>query len=102
MGQWSLLDAFTSAVARNAELRAALTARDVVDAFAWCTRCRYDQPLVLPPAASDLTVDALPAGRLLGGAIWRMRRDVEEIVYAVDFSHEGDRFLPEAATRSIR
>jgi cleavage and polyadenylation specificity factor subunit 2 len=30
---------------------------------------------------------ALPAGHLLGGAVWRISRDGEDVVYAVDYNH---------------
>ena len=39
-----------------------------------------------------LTITALPAGHMIGGAIWKISKEgEEEIVYAVDYNHKKER-----------
>lgn len=40
-------------------------------------------------------VRASPAGRLLGGSVWRIFNEFENVVYAVDFNHQRDYHLGE-------
>eukprot|EP00201_Polytomella_parva_P023597 CAMPEP_0175046530 /NCGR_PEP_ID=MMETSP0052_2-20121109/5082_1 /TAXON_ID=51329 ORGANISM="Polytomella parva, Strain SAG 63-3" /NCGR_SAMPLE_ID=MMETSP0052_2 /ASSEMBLY_ACC=CAM_ASM_000194 /LENGTH=569 /DNA_ID=CAMNT_0016310287 /DNA_START=163 /DNA_END=1869 /DNA_ORIENTATION=+ len=42
-----------------------------------------------------LTVTPVAAGRVVGGAAWRINFRGESVVYAVDFNHRRDRLLPE-------
>lgn len=32
------------------------------------------------------------AGRLLGGTIWKITKDGEDVIYAVDFNHRKERY----------
>lgn len=32
------------------------------------------------------------AGRLLGGTIWKITKDGEDVLYAVDFNHRKERY----------
>ncbi len=34
------------------------------------------------------------SGHLLGGTIWKISKDTEEIIYAVDFNHRKERYWP--------
>ncbi len=39
-----------------------------------------------------LTITPLPAGHMIGGAIWKISKEgEEEIVYAVDYNHKKER-----------
>ena len=40
------------------------------------------------------------AGHLIGGAVWRISMDGEDIVYAVDYNHRKERHLNGAALGS--
>jgi Cft2 family RNA processing exonuclease len=38
-----------------------------------------------------MTITPYAAGHLLGGTIWKITKDTEEIIYAVDFNHRKER-----------
>lgn len=38
-----------------------------------------------------MTITPYAAGHLLGGTIWKITKDTEEILYAVDFNHRKER-----------
>lgn len=39
-----------------------------------------------------MTITPYAAGHLLGGTIWKITKDTEEIIYAVDFNHRKERY----------
>jgi len=51
----------------------------------------FEQPVKI--GGSDLEVSILRAGRLLGGGMWRIKREPEDILYAVDFNHKRELHL---------
>ncbi|GBG26003.1 Cleavage and polyadenylation specificity factor subunit 2 [Hondaea fermentalgiana] len=54
----------------------------------------YEFPItVRGKSVSPIEIDALAAGRILGGAMWRIRREPDVILYAVDFNHARDSHL---------
>ena len=40
-----------------------------------------------------IKLTALCAGHVLGGCLWKIGKDDEEIVYAVDFAHKKERYV---------
>lgn len=38
-----------------------------------------------------MTITPYAAGHLLGGTIWKITKDTEDIIYAVDFNHRKER-----------
>jgi cleavage and polyadenylation specificity factor subunit 2 len=40
-----------------------------------------------------ITITAYAAGHTIGGTIWKIKKDAEEIVYAVDYNHKKERHL---------
>lgn len=49
---------------------------------------------ILLKGDNGLQITPLPAGHMIGGAIWRITKmGDEEIVYAVDFNHKKERHL---------
>ncbi|CAG8500288.1 3142_t:CDS:2 [Acaulospora colombiana] len=40
-----------------------------------------------------ITITAYAAGHTIGGTIWKIKKDNEEIVYAVDYNHKKERHL---------
>jgi len=40
-----------------------------------------------------MTITPYAAGHLLGGTIWKITKDTEEIIYAVDFNHRKERLV---------
>ena len=54
---------------------------------------RYAEPRRLHGRGSAITVTPLAAGHMVGGTIWKINKETEEIVYAVDFNHKTERHL---------
>lgn len=52
---------------------------------------KYNQRfLVRGMSVTDIEIYAHQAGRMLGGAMWKLVRDPDEVLYAVDFNHAKD------------
>ncbi|CAF1601439.1 unnamed protein product, partial [Adineta ricciae] len=68
---------------------------DHVDAaFSLFVELKYDQSFPLEGNGQGLTITPLPAGHMIGGAIWKISKEgEEEIVYAVDYNHKKERHL---------
>lgn len=56
---------------------------------------KYQQhyPLDFIEGGQGITVTPYPAGHMLGGTIWNVKKGTESIVYAVDFNHRRERHL---------
>jgi len=89
MGQMALYDAHEAAVQRAPFDCFSLD--DVDAAFDRFTQVRYLQRFTLPGSTVEIT--AYPAGHSLGGAVWRIQSEADDLVYAVDFNHNKDRHL---------
>ncbi|ANB11323.1 Cft2p [Sugiyamaella lignohabitans] len=70
-----------------------LTLADVDNAFDRIQSLKYSQPLALPGKLQGLTITAHNAGHTLGGTIWRIQKDQEDVLYAVDWNHSRDSLL---------
>ncbi|KAH6564734.1 hypothetical protein BASA82_000876 [Batrachochytrium salamandrivorans] len=66
---------------------------DVDNAFKKTTVLRYSQPSSLTGKCQGITITAFSAGHTIGGTIWKIKKDTEEIVYAVDYNHRKERHL---------
>ena len=66
---------------------------DIDAAFAGMTPLRFRQESALTGKGDGITVTPFPAGRLVGGAIWRISYKGEDFVYALDFNHRRERHL---------
>eukprot|EP00850_Spirogloea_muscicola_P008938 SM000049S16709 [mRNA] locus=s49:243078:248533:+ [translate_table: standard] len=91
MGQMFMYDHYLSR--RAVSDFDAFTLDDVDAAFANSIQLRYSQPLALGGKGEGITITAYPAGHLLGGAVWKIVKDMDEIVYAVDYNHRKERHL---------
>lgn len=56
---------------------------------------KYQQhfPLDSIPGGAGIIVTPYPAGHMLGGTVWNIKKGTESIVYAVDFNHRRERHL---------
>ncbi|KAL1934717.1 hypothetical protein VTP01DRAFT_6899 [Rhizomucor pusillus] len=63
---------------------------DVDDAFEKVVSLRYSQPFPLPGKCEGITITAYAAAHTIGGTIWKIKQDTDEIVYAVDFNHRKE------------
>lgn len=67
---------------------------DVDAAFDRITQLKYNQSVALKGKGYGITITPMPAGRMIGGTIWKIVKVGEEdIVYATDFNHKKERHL---------
>merc|ERR1719506_3009084 len=89
MGQMYLYDQYLS---RQAVGEFSLFSLDDVDAaFAAFQTLQYSQTVRLSAKGKDVSITPFNAGHLIGGTVWRINVDGEEVVYAVDINHRKDR-----------
>jgi cleavage and polyadenylation specificity factor subunit 2 len=67
-----------------------LTHADVDRVFDRITTLRYSQPTIL---SHGVTITAYPAGHTIGGTIWNIRKDQENIVVMLDWNHAKERIV---------
>ncbi|KAG1068246.1 hypothetical protein G6F60_006073 [Rhizopus arrhizus] len=91
MGKMCMYDLYQS---RTNELEfKTFTLEDVDNAFDKITPLRYSQPFSLPGKCQGITITAYAAAHTVGGTIWKIKQDTDEIVYAVDFNHRKEYHL---------
>ncbi|KAI9095542.1 beta-lactamase-like protein [Phlyctochytrium arcticum] len=91
MGQICMYDAYQSRT--SVEDFNTFTLDDVDSAFDRMVQLRYSQPYSLAGKCKGITITAYSAGHSIGGTVWRIKKDTDEIVYAVDYNHRKDRHL---------
>ncbi|OMJ25372.1 Cleavage factor two protein 2 [Smittium culicis] len=64
-----------------------LSQEDVSEAFNHITTLRYSQPTNLPGKCKEINICAFSAGHSLGGSIWKIKKGIDEILYAIDYNH---------------
>ncbi|KAK4535068.1 hypothetical protein CDCA_CDCA03G1093 [Cyanidium caldarium] len=88
LGQMFLYDAHQQ---RNAgEEFDVFSLDDVDEAFERVHPVKYQQVIDL---GQGVQATPYPAGHLLGGAVWKLQKESEEIVYCVDVNHRRERLL---------
>ncbi|KAG5457275.1 MAG: beta-lactamase-like protein [Olpidium bornovanus] len=103
MGKLTVLDALKSKL--DSEPFDLFTKDDINAAFDRITQLRYSQPTALTVPALKLvetghrwragkckgiTITAYSAGHTIGGTIWKIKKDTDEIVYARSLGHQKD------------
>jgi len=67
---------------------------DVDKSFEIIKQVKYHQSVPMRGKGLGINVSAMPAGHMLGGAMWRITREGEDdILYAVDYNHKKERHL---------
>ena len=66
---------------------------DVDNAFAAFVPVKYMQLSMLRGKGDGISVMAYAAGHTLGGAVWKIGKDAEDVVYAVDYNVRKERHL---------
>ncbi|OIT01411.1 PREDICTED: cleavage and polyadenylation specificity factor subunit 2 [Nicotiana attenuata] len=69
------------------------TLDDIDSAFRDVTRLTYSQNHYMSGKGEGIVIAPLVAGHLLGGTTWRITKDGEDVIYAVDFNHRKERHL---------
>ncbi|KAF9405666.1 cleavage and polyadenylation specificity factor subunit 2, partial [Podila epigama] len=91
MGRLSMYDIWQSK--RATEDFKTFNLEDIDQAFESITCLRYHQPTVLAGHCKGITITAYAAGHTVGGTIWKISKDTESILYAVDYNHRKDKHL---------
>ncbi|EMR08657.1 hypothetical protein PNEG_03131 [Pneumocystis murina B123] len=66
---------------------------DIDEAFDSIITLRYSQPTSLSGKLDGISITAYNSGHSLGGTIWKITKDSENIVYCVDWNHSKDSHL---------
>ncbi|KAG9441265.1 hypothetical protein H6P81_017119 [Aristolochia fimbriata] len=69
------------------------TLDDIDTAFQNVTRLTYSQNYHISGKGEGIVIAPYVAGHLLGGAVWKITKDGEDVIYAVDFNHRKERHL---------
>ncbi len=99
MGQMTLYDAHQNRLREKGSDEAPLPFNldDVDKAFENCQPLKFSQLLSFSESSrgAGITIKPLPAGRLIGGSIWRIcwRTEDNDVVYAVSFNHRREDHL---------
>lgn len=91
MGQACLIDAVKSQ--REFQDFTTFSLTDINEAMSKMTLLRYSQPFSLQGKCQGISVTPFGAGHTIGGTIWKIKKDSENIVYTVDYNHRKERHL---------
>ncbi|KAF3432974.1 hypothetical protein FNV43_RR24076 [Rhamnella rubrinervis] len=69
------------------------TLDDIDSAFQNVTRLTYSQNHHLSDKGEGIVISPHVAGHLLGGTVWKITKDGEDVIYAVDFNHRKEKHL---------
>ncbi|CAG9462149.1 unnamed protein product [Pedinophyceae sp. YPF-701] len=69
------------------------TLADVEAAFKWLRPLGYQEPASLRGRSRGISIAAYPSGHMVGGAVWRISKGGEDVVYAPDVNHRRERAL---------
>ncbi|KAH7538031.1 cleavage and polyadenylation specificity factor subunit 2 isoform X1 [Ziziphus jujuba] len=69
------------------------TLDDIDSAFQNVTRLTYSQNHHLSGKGEGIVISPHVAGHLLGGTVWKITKDGEDVIYAVDFNHRKEKHL---------
>eukprot|EP01112_Ceratiomyxa_fruticulosa_P013936 TRINITY_DN3952_c0_g1_i2.p1 TRINITY_DN3952_c0_g1~~TRINITY_DN3952_c0_g1_i2.p1 ORF type:complete len:765 (-),score=147.43 TRINITY_DN3952_c0_g1_i2:128-2422(-) len=91
MGQMFLYDVFQS---RHCNEDFTLFNLDDVDsAFENWRQLKFSQHLALEGKGVGIVITPYAAGHQIGGTVWKITKESDEIVYAVDYNHKKERHL---------
>jgi cleavage and polyadenylation specificity factor subunit 2 len=95
MGHLTMYDAWQSLKADGLAEDLPFDIEDVDTAFdsPLFKTLQYTERHNLTGNGEGISITAYPSGRTLGGSVWRIAVDMEEIVYAVDYNHGHERHL---------
>ncbi|KAF5093197.1 hypothetical protein D0Z03_002514 [Geotrichum reessii] len=94
------LDYYRSAGLLGPLVNEKVTLFDVESAFDNVLPLKYSQSTHLQDKLDGFTITPYNAGHTLGGTLWKIQRDQESILYAVDWNHSRDSHLNGAFLQS--
>eukprot|EP01083_Nonionella_stella_P022254 61559_1 len=101
MGQMFMYDAFQSVTAHRSDFDQ-FTIEDVDRTFDLFVKLKYSQDIRLLDRGEGITVAPFAAGNMIGGTIWKITKETEEIVYAVGYNHKRERHLNGAVLETFQ
>jgi len=100
MGQMYMYDHFLTRQDQE-DFQETFSLDDVDTAFAAFVPVKFMQLSMLRGKGEGITVTAYAAGHTLGGAVWKIGKDAEDVVYAVDYNVRKERHLNGTAFDAI-
>jgi len=91
MGCMTMYDAYQSR--KNYEDFDLFNLDDVDEVFDNFITLKYNQKFTISENGIQLEITPHAAGHTLGGTIWRIKSETDDIVYAVDYNHKKERHL---------
>jgi cleavage and polyadenylation specificity factor subunit 2 len=91
MGQLFMYDAHQSRVMQE-DFRV-FDLDDVDAAFDKFIQLKYQQIVSFSERGKGISITPHPAGHMIGGTIWKIQSETDEILYASDFNHRRERHL---------
>lgn len=86
-------------VAEQSAAGAPFTLDEIDAALSRVSELKYSQTVLLSGRAAGLSLTPLPAGGSLGGAMWRVSKALEEVLFLPRFSHQKALLAAAAAAR---
>lgn len=100
MGLMFMYDHFLSRSA--SEDFGVFTLDDIDAAFSAFVPVRYAQRSCLDSDGIGITITPYAAGHMLGGALWKVHKETDDIVYAVNFNHRKEKHLNGTVLESLK
>eukprot|EP00040_Diaphanoeca_grandis_P026591 m.149321 g.149321 ORF g.149321 m.149321 type:complete len:741 (+) comp30650_c0_seq1:204-2426(+) len=102
MGQFFMYDALQSR--EQQEEFDLFSYEDIDGAFKLIVDLKYSQKIELTDklgGTTGITIEPHQAGHMIGGTIWKITKESEEIVYAVDYNHGKERHLSRSVLETL-
>ena len=101
LGQISLLEALSSHADYGRKEDLPFTAKEVTETFEEIIHLRFQEHASLGGNAAGISVTPYTAGNSVGAALWRIRKNTEDILYSVGYNHKRERCLDGASLDSF-
>ncbi|GLD93417.1 hypothetical protein PINS_up002009 [Pythium insidiosum] len=92
MGQIALYEALLAKTRRDGTFDL-FTLDDVDAVFERFKQLKYSEKLTLTSSGEGIVITPHVAGHLIGGSIWRIVKETDDIIYAVDYNHRSEHVL---------
>lgn len=66
------------------------------------TLLKYSQRHTLKGKGSGITITPQPAGHMIGGSLWLISKETDEILYAVNYNNIKDRHLNQTVLDKLK